>query len=211
MCHPFCLYVLFPHTYCGIIMTDSIVNELSKLLSNIQIKQFDFNVWNPSIRYSEIIKKMLKLKLRNSLKEKKIKILNMTGFKEDYFELQIVIYLYTKILAYFSNTDFNDFNPYKLDTKLGSFYKIPDIIINNVEFDYMETFRNYIVKLKNSSINIGTTDKSEKIILHEKLEIIIKDVIEKIDMDDIIEKIEDTYNNIQTIENKKTEVLRNNM
>ena len=83
--------------------------------------------------------------------------------------------------------------------------------INNVEIEYMETFRNYIVKLKNSNINIETTDKSEKIILHEKLEIIIKDVIEKIDMDDIIEKIEDTYNNIQTIENEKTETLRNNM
>ena len=47
------------------------------------------------------------------------------------------------------------------------YYKVPQNILDGIENDYMDSFRNYIVKLKTHDLNIDSTDNAEKVILQE--------------------------------------------
>lgn len=206
-----CLELLFPHSSMGIRMSNGIINELDKLLSNIKINKFNFNTWRPSIKYSTNIVNILTKKLRNSLKNNNIEMSSMNGNKEDYFELQISVYLYKIILSYFTEKMNIIFKTTELESSI-IYYKVPQNILDSIENDYMDSFRNYIVKLKTHDLNIDSTDNAEKVILQEKLDIIITNIIvEQIDTDDIISKIEQEYSNIKHMENDKLVNLRNNV
>ena len=206
MCSYLCI-LCCPHAYGASTMATNIIKQVSDYLSHIQPK-FQLDVWNGSIRYDEIIKKELVQKIRKALKTNKINTLFMNMTEEYYYIEQIAFYLYTRILTNYCNNNLKEFQLVKLEYSVA-FYKIPSNVLNSVETRYIDHFRNHIVQLKTHNLDLNTKDKSEQTIFQEKLQNIILNILEQINMEDIFWELKHAYEEIKNQEQLKTEQLRN--
>ena len=90
-------------------------------------------------------------------------------------------------------------------------YNVSDDITNSYETN-MDSFRNHLVSINDEYIiPIGTTNESEITVLHERFEKIMLDVIDHMNFDNIIETINNKYQQNQSTIEDETQQLRNMM
>ena len=84
--------------------------------------------------------------------------------------------------------------------------------ITNIYENNMDSFRNHLVSINDEYIiPIGTTNESEITVLHERFEKIMLDVIDHMNFDNIIETINNKYQQNQSTIEDETQQLRNMM
>jgi len=168
-----CWSLLHPHTRHGMEIAHSICS-IMKDHHLSKINQFEYNSWHPTLEQSHI--QQIALKITKSTKLSKIKIYNITGFKEDYIAYQIAYYLSKCI-----------FNSYVEDFNIKDDLPIDEIFIDRGSFelpgDSNDKFINNMKNLPdNKTLDIKTTDIITKEMLRLKFRMLATNVIQKIDI-----------------------------
>ena len=100
----FCFMLCFKHSTAAISLCEGILNKLNTLMPKIQPELMKImNGWSPRIKYNDNIRKKLTLKLRNALKQNKIKVLSMNMEEEDFYGKQTTYFIYKRTLDYYEN------------------------------------------------------------------------------------------------------------
>lgn len=204
----FCFMLCFKHSTAAISLCEGILNKLNTLMPKIQPELMKImNGWSPRIKYNDNIRKKLTLKLRNALKQNKIKVLSMNMEEEDFYGKQITYFIYKRTLDYYENMNIEfEIIPMK---KTWWMYNVSDDITNSYE-NNMDSFRNHLVSINDEYIiPIGTTNESEITVLHERFEKIMLDVIDHMNFDNIIETINNKYQQNQSTIDDETQKIRN--
>jgi hypothetical protein len=188
-------------------LTDGAIKELTPLIGKIQPEIMVLQGWTPYIKYNDDIRNKLILNLRNALKLNNIKVLNMNMEEEDYYEKQLAYFIFKRLLNYYENTN-NEFEIVPMEKTFCAF-KVSEDIIKSYLVN-MESFHNNFLKLNDEySIPIDTKNESEIIVLNEKFEKVMLDVIDNMNFDSLVETINNHYQQIKSSLDDETQKLRN--
>lgn len=205
-CLSLCFMLCFRHTSCAMKLSEMTIKELSSICRDIQPTFTIFKGWSPSITYNDKIKNKMTIKIRNALKENNIKVMIMNMTHENFYETQIVYFIYKKLMNYY-NEDIIEFEIVPTEFK-GFTYDVPKEIMNTYNIN-RESFREKFLKVNDKySISIDTENIAEVRVLHEKFEKIILNIIEKMNMDSIVKTISEEYENIQSAIQTEEDTLK---
>lgn len=168
-----CWSLITPHTTHGEIFAHNICS-IMKDHHLTKINQFEFGAWHPCLEKCHI--QQIASIITKSTKKNKIKIFDITGFKEDYIAYQLAYHISKCI-----------FNCYVEDFKIKNDLPIDQVFIDRTSFKLPDgcnnNFINIMKKLPdNTLIDIKTTDVIVKEMLRLKFNVLATDVIEKIDV-----------------------------
>lgn len=184
-----CWSLITPHTTHGEIFAHNICS-IMKDHHLTKINQFEFGAWHPYLEKCHI--QQIASMITKSTQKNKIKVFDITGFKEDYIAYQIAYHISKCI-----------FNCYVEDFKIKNDLPIDQVFIDRTSFELPggsnDNFINTMQKLPdNTCVDIKTTDVIVKEMLKLKFKMLATSVIEKIDVGVIyitcFEKYEDLIN-----------------
>lgn len=189
-----CCSLLNPHTTHGI----EIANNICSIMKDhhlSKINQFEFDSWRPYLEKCHI--QQIACKIIKSTKDSKIKIFDITGFKDDYIAYQIAYHISKCI-----------FNCYVEDFKIKDDLPIDQVFIDRKSFELPggcnNNFINTMQKLPdNTSVDIKTTDVIVKEMLRLKFKMLATSVIEKIDVGVIYVTCFENYEKLINIHHSK--------
>lgn len=189
-----CCSLLHPHTIHGEIIAHNICS-IMKDHHLTKINQFEFGAWHPYLEKCHM--QQIASMIIQSTKKNKIKIFDITGFKEDYIAYQIAYHISKCI-----------FKCYVEDFKIKNDLPIVQVFIDRTSFElpcgYNDTFINNIQKLHdNTCVDIKTTDIIVKEMLRLKFKMLATSVIEKIDIGDIYITCFENYEKLINIHHKE--------
>jgi hypothetical protein len=168
-----CWSLITPHTTHGEIFAHNICS-IMKDHHLTKINQFEFGAWHPYLEKCHI--QQIASMITKSTKENKIKIFDITGFKEDYIAYQIAYHISKCI-----------FNCYVENFEIKNDLPIDQVFIDRTSFELPggsnDNFINTMQKLPdNTCVDIKTTDVIVKEMLKLKFKMLATSVIEKIDV-----------------------------
>ena len=185
-CCSLCLIGCFPRSMLANDICSSIINDIKSQLHTFNHTiPFKLAIWRFSTNkeIEDIIKEKIAPKLVNYYNEKKENVYNLNGFYNEYLAFHLAYAIISKML----NPDYNFqiLDTLPIDTV---FYSKPSVNRETASL-FVDTFYTF----PNKTFSIESENKAEHALFSHKLAIIIKNTIENINIEQIIDMAHNSY------------------
>jgi hypothetical protein len=200
-CCSLCLIGCFPKSTLSNDICRSTLSEIKSLLHTFNHNiPFNLAIWRFSTNedIENIIKEKIFPKLVNYYNEKKENVYNLNGFYNEYLGFHLAYAIINKILNPDYNFEILDNVPVNT-----VFYSKPTVSVGTIA-TFVEAFYTF----PNKTFSKESENKAEHALFSQKLTIIIKNTIENINIEQIIDKTHKSFiKKNKKVEEEKKELL----
>ena len=219
-----CSAICLRYTDYSIELADDILNNVTTKLRNIILSTnhmfTGLDKWHLSLKYNEVLKNALKLKIFNALKKLKMPVLGvnykLTQHLSENISFTIVKLIFDDV--YYNKLNGNEYDCLDISYDIPFYTEINIFNFSKIEIsdEAVNTIKNLIRTIKNENDNIEilsleeTTNDIHKQIFDNNLEKIILQSINKISNEKMEEIITNVDKRIMYYNNKNIDLLNKN-
>ena len=224
ICCSLCCMICLKYTNYSIVLAEKILNNITTKLRNIILSTnhmfSGLDKWHVSLKYNEVLKNALKLKIFNALKKLKFPVLDV-DYKLTQHLNENISFIIVKLIfdeAYYNKLNGNEYDCLDISYDIPFYTEINIFNFSKIEIsdEAVNTIKNLIRTIKNENDNIEilsleeTTNDIHKQIFDNNLEKIILQSINKISNEKMEEIITNVDKRIMYYNNKNIDLLNKN-